>query len=281
MMDVEALRAALVARGASWTAGLTGLSGLDPDRRRLLAGVPETTIEASLKQASTSLSVARASTAVPPASLDWRDNSGDWVSPVRQQDLCQSCVAFATCAVMESRIRIDADAPDLEVVLAPGPLFFCDHAAGCAVGRHASDIMGAARKGVGLERDAPYSVDDQTCKRAPPFARVTRVLSCAGDARARKFFVADEGPVYAEMRLFEDFYAYQGGVYRHLAGGSDGLHAVVVVGYDDARSCWVVKNSWGVDTQEDGFFRIGYGECEIDARPFIALEVERISGAPS
>ncbi len=279
MQDVTELQAALVARNASWSAGPTKLSNLTVDRYHMLGGAREQSVETALRQASGAQAAQYASTAMPPPKVDWRDKDGNWVSPVRDQGLCQSCVAFATCAVMESSLRIIEDQPSPALALAPGPLFFCGHPDGCAIGRYASDVMAAARHGVGLEADAPYSVDDQTCQQIEPALRVTGIRYGTGDARARKFFVADEGPVYAEMRLFEDFVSYTGGVYRHFQGNDRGLHAVVIVGYDDTESCWIGMNSWGSDIQENGFFRIGYGECEIDTRPFIALDVERVAKA--
>ena len=42
-------------------------------------------------------------------------------------------------------------------------------------------------------------------------------------------------------------------------------HCVSIVGYDDTRQCWIAKNSWGDWWGKKGFFKIGYGECGIDA----------------
>jgi C1A family cysteine protease len=78
------------------------------------------------------------------------------------------------------------------------------------------------------------------------------------------------------MRVFTDFLAYDTGVYEHMSGADEGLHAVVVVGYDDRERFWIVRNSWGPDVGENGYFRIRYGHCEIDTRPFVAIDPERI-----
>ena len=51
-------------------------------------------------------------------------------------------------------------------------------------------------------------------------------------------------------------------MYSHTTGDYAGLHAVVLVGYGvdkDAGDYWVVRNSWGADFGEDGYFKIAAG----------------------
>lgn len=38
----------------------------------------------------------------------------------------------------------------------------------------------------------------------------------------------------------------------------EGGHAVLAVGYDDARSMFICRNSWGIDVQDKGYFYIPY-----------------------
>ena len=60
---------------------------------------------------------------------------------------------------------------------------------------------------------------------------------------------------------------YESGIYRHVEGFIEGLHAVAIVGYDDEENCWIVKNDWGPDWGENGYFRIvaGTNDCEIES----------------
>lgn len=48
-------------------------------------------------------------------------------------------------------------------------------------------------------------------------------------------------------------------------------HAVLVVGYDEKS--WIVKNSWGPDWGEGGFFRLKKGSnmCDISTHVFMTL----------
>jgi len=38
-----------------------------------------------------------------------------------------------------------------------------------------------------------------------------------------------------------------------------GGHAVLIVGYDDARGVFIVRNSWGADWGDRGYFYVPYG----------------------
>jgi hypothetical protein len=66
-------------------------------------------------------------------------------------------------------------------------------------------------------------------------------------------------------------------------GVDEGGHAVLIVGWNDADSCWIVKNSWGTNWGETadftpysfgagdgGYFRIKWGQCDFGGySPFI------------
>jgi C1A family cysteine protease len=82
---------------------------------------------------------------------------------------------------------------------------------------------------------------------------------------AIKKWIATRGPVTGCFIVYADFLAYVGGIYQHVSGEKKGGHCVALVGYDDANSCWIAKNSWGSTFGENGFFRIRYGECGIDS----------------
>ena len=64
--------------------------------------------------------------------------------------------------------------------------------------------------------------------------------------------------------MYQDFFSYRSGVYRHVTGGQAGGHCVEIVGYNDAQGCWICKNSWGTNWGEGGFFRIAYGQCQLE-----------------
>ena len=65
--------------------------------------------------------------------------------------------------------------------------------------------------------------------------------------------------------MYQDFFSYRSGVYQHVSGEAAGGHCVEILGYNDAQGCWICKNSWGSNWGEGGYFRIAYGQCNIES----------------
>ena len=109
---------------------------------------------------------------------------------------------------------------------------------------------------------------DQDCTGLDPDWE-NRHVTLAGRERlsgaAIKQWIATRGPVTGCFLVYQDFFSYRSGVYRHVSGALRGGHCVALVGYDDTQGCWIAKNSWGAGWGDGGFFRIAYGECGIDS----------------
>ena len=73
------------------------------------------------------------------------------------------------------------------------------------------------------------------------------------------FYVYADFPNYFYYHGTTSVYRYDG--YSYLLAG----HAVDIVSYDDAGQYWLCKNSWGYDWADNGYFRIGYGQCYIES----------------
>jgi len=63
------------------------------------------------------------------------------------------------------------------------------------------------------------------------------------------------------MVVYEDFIFYKGGVYKHATGSQLGGHAITMMGWDDSAKAWIVRNSWGEEWGEKGYFRIAYDDA--------------------
>jgi len=86
-----------------------------------------------------------------------------------------------------------------------------------------------------------------------------------GSVHDQKVWLDTVGPLTACFQVYNDFFALGTGVYHKTPNASfAGNHCICIVGYDDTHSCWICKNSWGTGFADHGFFRIAYGECNID-----------------
>jgi C1A family cysteine protease len=227
------------------------------------------------RAAATRLSAARASgewlrSAETPTHVDLR--SDGYVTAVRDQGDCGSCVAFGTVATVEGTTRLQAKDPALDVDLSEAQLFYCYAAAegrGCSTGWWVDPALDAIRDhGLVGESVFPYVAGDQACRvddGGPDECRTVESYTSTSAPDRMKAWLATKGPLVACFLVYEDFYAYRSGVYRHVTGAAVGGHCVSIVGFDDDADCWLAKNSWGTGWGERGFFRIAYGECGIDA----------------
>ena len=91
-----------------------------------------------------------------------------------------------------------------------------------------------------------------------------------------KAWIASRGPLVSALTIYLDFYLYEEGIYRHVAGPSMGGHCVCVAGYCEEREAWLCKNSWGDEWGEEGFFWIDYGHCGIDAEMWAIEGLDRV-----
>jgi C1A family cysteine protease len=262
------LRAALRRADLRWEAGETEIAALVKGAQLSQFGLSMTEPErvTLFKNAQASEATVFMAAPPPPPRIDWRAKGGsNWVTAVRNQRTCGSCVSFATCAVLEARTRIDQNKPTLDIDLSESHLFFCGCGNCCQTGWNFVPALDRCKtSGVGKESDFPYQPTDQPCKNVAPVVKVASYAAETTDIK-RKMAIASNGPVIAGMRVFEDFLYYKGGIYKHVAGDFRGLHAIAVVGYDDDARAWIIKNSWSGNWGEGGFARIGYGEVGLDS----------------
>jgi C1A family cysteine protease len=275
--EMMELQQAIQDQGHDWKAGTTSLSALPPEdqeRRLGLRLVPEEMTRLDTMMAA----LAPFEVEFPPV-WDWRDVEGtDWTTPIRDQQGCGSCVAFGTVGVLEAMVKRYNDDPALQPNLSEAHLFFCGCGACCDKGWWPSYALNYARdSGVPDEACFPYRDHDMPCDNSCDDwqSRAYKVVdwSEVANVASRKEWLATKGPMVGCMAVYRDFFNYTGGVYRHTSGDLAGYHAIAVVGYSEDEQCWICKNSWGTGWGDAGWFKIGYGECEMDSRfPMYGVE---------
>lgn len=238
-----------------WIYGETSVSGLSVEEKVQLLGVAEGGQPPRVTRLYAEYSY--------PSRIDWRDRNGaDFTTPVKDQGSCGSCVAFAVVASIESRLEVRLMQPGLNPDLSESHIFYCGGSWGCAGGWWnylALDYI--VEHGVSDEACFPYLDKDLPCELCLDWeertVNLTHWVGVEGMDEMKQA-IADNGPLSVVMEVRGDFFYYKSGVYCPTIPWLVGLHAVEIVGYDDEEGYWIVKNSWGTDWGEDGWFRIGY-----------------------
>mmetsp|Transcript_18867 Transcript_18867/g.13684 ORF Transcript_18867/g.13684 Transcript_18867/m.13684 type:complete len:150 (-) Transcript_18867:44-493(-) len=119
------------------------------------------------------------------------------------------------------------------------------------------------------ETQYPYTAKDGVCYADSSKAVVT-------DKGSHNVTVLDEiellqhlysfGPVSVAFQVYSDFKSYDTGVYTSSecgTGPEDVNHAVLAVGFgtdeETGMDYWIVKNSWGTEWGNEGYFLIERG----------------------
>ena len=114
------------------------------------------------------------------------------------------------------------------------------------------------------EADYPYAGVDQKC--AYDVAKGTILTNGYIDVppskTAQLVSAVAKNPVSVAIEASSShFQLYNGGIINDPACGTNLDHGVLIVGYgtENNQDYWILKNSWGSDWGENGYFRIAKG----------------------
>jgi C1A family cysteine protease len=203
-----------------------------------------------------------------PAAFDLTNVNGvNYITPVKDQGGCGSCVAFGTAATVEGTYQFLRQNANTGIDLSEAHLFYCAAAAegmNCETGWWPDSAVNYAQNtGVVDESCFAYTPANQACNSCSDWqSHVTKITGWHNitSADEMKAWIATKGPLAACFIVYNDFFNYTGGIYSHVSGDCAGGHCVTVVGYDDNQGFWKCKNSWGTGFGENGYFRIAYGQ---------------------
>lgn len=194
------------------------------------------------------------------------------LSPVLDQKNCGSCYAIATASHFADRYNIWSFNEQI-IDLQFQELINCS-SGGCEGGLPFEACLYLEKNGLPIgDPTTTYQNSKKQCVRGV----VDRVKALVGSSysignedekKSReeiKREIFENGPVVAGMAVFDDLRPYKSGIYKKSenAGRLLGMHAVVIIGWGDGY--WIVRNSWGVNWGDSGYFRIAFGECGIDS----------------
>ncbi len=192
------------------------------------------------------------------------------LSPIRDQTGCGSCWAFSSMGTYEANQRI---VNGLGLDLSEQHVVDCaknkeGDAGSCKGGRTEKVFDWLSNGGaVQTEQQWPYQAKDVACPvqngsySAATWGWVEPGNLFPGVAQI-KAALCKYGPVSGSVEATDAFTMYKSGVFDEMSAGKTN-HAIMLVGWDDARGAWLLRNSWGTDWGEGGYMWIKYGSNSV------------------
>ncbi|XP_031109821.1 cysteine proteinase 3-like isoform X2 [Ipomoea triloba] len=210
--------------------------------------------------------ITRSDVTLPPTK-DWRQDG--IISPVKSQGGCGACWAFSTTGALEAAY---AQASGKPISLSEQQLVDCAGAFnnyGCQGGlpSYAFEYI-KYNGGLDTEQSYPYAGKDGVCKFTSGTIGVQVVDSInitQGAEDELLYAVGMIRPVSVAFQAVDGFSLYKSGVYISTICGNTSMdlnHAVLAVGYgvENGVQYWLLKNSWGDQWGENGYFKMQMGK---------------------
>lgn len=206
-----------------------------------------------------------------PTNYDARDEG--IVTPAKYQGTCGSCWSYASVAALESHLLKEFSFGVTD--LSEQQQVSCNFDMSGCCGGDMSAIRYWETNGPIYENCFSYAESYTLCP-------TQRTASCSDADICEelsyhvvnwhtliesqfKSSLYNDGPSYWRFNVYSDFYTFwntanNGDVYIHSSGSYEGGHAVLLIGWDDNKSAYLCKNSWGdaAGPNNDGTFWISY-----------------------
>ena len=230
-----------------------------------------------------------------PDVFDWRDQNGrSYVTPARDQRPCAACYAFSFLGQMEAKLLMDgAGSYDLSENQAKE----CNWTArsrfeyppgspwgNCSGGNSFMLANLFSQTGTVLESCDPYVGGDVGCNTTCPYQQTVldwRLITAgpAPEPDVLKRYLYEHGPLSVSMFIDLDGGfnpAYDGSFTLDYEVAPDRAnHTVLLAGWSNRlppvrgetgpADGWVLKNNWGPNWGDQGFFYVRYGAANIGA----------------
>lgn len=206
---------------------------------------------------------------VTPATWDCR--ALGLVGTVKDQGNCGSCWNFSALGILEPAFVKAGYGKADEVLLSEQYVMDCGRNGGCN-GDWPETVLDQCRlSGLPQEKDyGPYQERSGKCrdiKGAKLFkiADAGYVGSESGvpPTQAMKDAMVAYGPLSVAIAADNAFMSSPQGKVFQGSGSRSINHAVVLVGWDDTKGAWLLRNSWGVGWCDGGYQWIKYGANQV------------------
>lgn len=210
------------------------------------------------------------------------------VTPVKDQMSCGSCWDFAAVGALESSYLIRNNKT---IDVSEQQILSCAHVGTCGGSWYDGVFDYMITHGAATEADYHYVGSDAACKggvpmpyRAVAHGVVHPEVGMPTPAQIKEA-LCQHGPLAVGVQATPLFQASAGNTVLQeslplTVVGTDGKtylnvnHCVLIVGWDDSKQAWLVKNSWGTNWGSDcgfgterGYIWIKYGRNNIGVLP--------------
>lgn len=196
-----------------------------------------------------------------PESIDWREQGA--VNGHKVQGSCGSCWAFSTTGAIEGQYFRKTGSL---VQLSEQNLVDCVAGCGCGGCSETEGFQYVQKNGIDTADNYPYVEADGDCD--PKDANITiRSYEVIPEGNEDKLTeaIATIGPISVSIDASHfSLRHYEGGIYFEPDCSSHTLdHGVLAIGYgiENGELYYIVKNWWGEEWGEHGYFRIVRKRC--------------------
>ncbi|KAM6158118.1 cathepsin F [Rhynchocyon petersi] len=230
------------------------------------------------EKSSNKMYLAKAPETPAPPEWDWRTKGA--VTKVKDQGMCGSCWAFSVTGNVEGQWFLNRGTL---LALSEQELLDCDKLDKACMGGMPANAYSAIKTLGGLETEEDYSYKGhiQACSFTEKKVKVYINDSVELTQNENKLaaWLAQNGPISVAINAF-GMQFYRHGIahpLRPLCSPWLIDHAVLLVGYGNrsGKPFWAIKNSWGADWGEEGYYYLhrGSGACGVNTMASSAVVV--------
>ena len=261
---------------------LKTLTGLNPPPAQVLARATELNAQSNKilelyksELIKNKVVVANLACGTNLSAWDWRTKGK--VTPVPPAQACGDCWAFAATANIESALLM---AGWSQSDLSQMQIRSCSGAGTCAGGFYLGAMSYTTTTGAVTEPQYPYGTGAvAACKpNLPAGSKLLTVgwVDSSGNVPSQsvlKQALCDHGPISIAIYASPALQMHGGGnaVFNEQNNGNTINHAILLIGWSDAKQAWLIKNSWGTGWGDSGYAWIHYNSNRVGSYPVYAV----------